>query len=49
MKTYFCKLFGPRPTFPQDMTESEAQAMQRHAAYWRARMEKGKGHGTGIY
>lgn len=41
MKTYFCKLYGPRKTFPQDMTEGEAQAMQRHAAYWRERMEKG--------
>jgi uncharacterized protein YciI len=41
MKTYFCKLYGPRPTFAQDMSETEAQAMQRHAAYWRACMEKG--------
>jgi uncharacterized protein YciI len=41
MKTYFCKLRGPRPTFPQDMTPAEAQAMQRHAAYWRSCMEKG--------
>ena len=41
MKTYFCKLQGPRPTFPADMTPEEAEAMQRHAAYWRACMEKG--------
>lgn len=41
MKTYFCKLYGPRKTFPQDMTEAEALAMQRHVAYWRACMEKG--------
>ncbi len=42
MKTYFCKLYGPRPTFPADMNPTEAQAMQRHAAYWRACMEKGE-------
>jgi uncharacterized protein YciI len=41
MKTFFCKLQGPRPTFPRDMTQSEAQAMQRHVAYWRSSMEKG--------
>ena len=41
MKTYFCKLLGPRPTFPQDMTPAEAQAMERHAVHWRSWMEKG--------
>lgn len=42
MKNFFCKLHGPRPSFPRDMSEGEAQAMQRHAAYWRACMEKGE-------
>jgi uncharacterized protein len=40
MKTYFCRLHGPRPSFPQDMTPAEAQAMQRHAAYWRSCMDR---------
>lgn len=42
MNTYFCKLYGPRPTFPGDMTASEGEAMQRHAAYWRACMARGQ-------
>lgn len=41
MKAFFCRLHGPRPSFPADMTPAEAQAMQRHAAYWRSCMEKG--------
>jgi uncharacterized protein len=41
VKTFFCKLHGPRPTFPQDTTPAEAQAMQRHVAYWRSFTEKG--------
>jgi len=42
MKTFFCKLIGPRVTFPGDMTPGEGQAMQRHAAYWGASMDKGQ-------
>jgi uncharacterized protein YciI len=41
VKTFFCRLHGPRKTFPADMTPAEAQAMQRHVAYWRSCMEKG--------
>jgi uncharacterized protein YciI len=41
VKTFFCKLIGPRATFPADMTPEEGQAMQRHVAYWRSWMEKG--------
>jgi uncharacterized protein len=42
VKTFFCKLIGPRLTFPEDMSPAEAQAMQRHAAYWRACMAAGQ-------
>jgi len=41
MKTFFCKLIPPRPTFPQDMSPAEAKLMQDHAAYWRDWMSKG--------
>ena len=33
--SYFAyKLIPPRPTFPQDMTEAEANLMREHVAYW---------------
>lgn len=33
MKHYVCRLLGPRPTFPQDMTPQEAEIMRAHTAY----------------
>ena len=42
MKTFFCKLLPPRPSFAQDMSEAEAKLMQEHAAYWNDRMDKGQ-------
>ncbi|MDI4234441.1 YciI family protein [Bradyrhizobium sp. Arg237L] len=33
MRYFVCKLVPPRPTFPQDMTLSEAEIMQAHTAY----------------
>jgi uncharacterized protein len=42
MKTFFCRLLPPRPTFAQDMSAAEAQAMQEHAVYWRDCMAKGQ-------
>jgi YCII-related domain-containing protein len=39
---FFCRLNAPRPTFTQDMTTTERELMQAHAAYWREWM--GKGH-----
>jgi uncharacterized protein len=42
MKTFFCKLIAPRPTFALDMSEAEAKLMQEHAAYWKGCMEKGQ-------
>ncbi len=41
MKTFFCKLIPPRPTFPQDMSEAEGKIMQDHASYWKDWMAKG--------
>jgi len=37
----FCRLVPPRPTFALDLTPEELAAMQRHAAYWRALLERG--------
>lgn len=42
MKTYFCKLIAPRPTFAQDMSAEEAALMQEHAVYGRDWMAKGR-------
>ena len=38
---YFCKLIGPRPTFPMDMTPAEAEVMHQHVAYWQGLMARG--------
>jgi uncharacterized protein YndB with AHSA1/START domain len=38
---FLCRLHGPRPTFPQDMTPEEAEIMQRHAAYCRELLGQG--------
>jgi uncharacterized protein len=35
------KLVPPRPTFAMDMSETEAQLMGQHAAYWRDQMDQG--------
>jgi hypothetical protein len=40
--TFFCRLLPPRPTFSQDMSPSEARAMQEHVIYWRDCMAKGQ-------
>jgi len=42
MHYFFCKLHGPRATFPADITPEEMALMQAHADYWREQM--GKGH-----
>ncbi|MGY3690146.1 uncharacterized protein YciI [Bradyrhizobium sp. USDA 3240] len=42
MKHYVCKLTGPRPTFPQDMTPQEATIMQAHVAYCGELLQAGK-------
>ena len=34
MNHFLYKLIPPRPTFAADMTESEAQIMGEHIAYW---------------
>lgn len=41
-KFFMCKLQGPRPSFPGDMTEAEGRVMQEHMAYWGQLMAAGK-------
>jgi hypothetical protein len=41
VKTFFCKLVPPRPTFAQDMSDAEAKIMQAHATSWRGLMNEG--------
>jgi uncharacterized protein len=40
-KYFFMKLIPPRPTFAQDMSETEAGLMREHILYWRVLLEKG--------
>ncbi len=40
MKPFAAKLFPPRPTFHEDITQAEMDIMTRHGAYWRALLEK---------
>src|SRR4051812_33456168 len=44
MPHFFCKLLGPRPTFPADMNADERAAMQQHAEYWKDQLNKGVVH-----
>ncbi len=41
-KAFYCKLVAPRPSFAQDMSPAEAQAMQDHGVYWRNQMGTGR-------
>ncbi|HEX7113210.1 MAG TPA: YciI family protein [Mizugakiibacter sp.] len=41
MKTFFCKLLPPRPSFPADITPDEMLLMQQHAQYWLGWMARG--------
>ena len=38
---FLCRLVPPRPTFATDMTPREAEAMQKHVAYWSELADKG--------
>lgn len=40
---YFLRLVPPRTTFPADATPAELAAMQKHATYWRAKIDDGVG------
>src|SRR6185312_5958972 len=42
MPHFFFKLVAPRPTFVIDMNDTEKKMMQEHAAYWKARQDKGE-------
>jgi uncharacterized protein YciI len=41
MGYFHLKLIGPRPTFPFDINEREAEAMTHHAQYWRRLADEG--------
>ncbi|HEY8564540.1 MAG TPA: YciI family protein [Beijerinckiaceae bacterium] len=41
MPIYLCRLSGPRPTFPADMTAEEGALMQEHAVYWMGQVREG--------
>ena len=38
---FFVRLVSPRPTFMQDMTESERAIMREHGDYWRRHLAAG--------
>jgi hypothetical protein len=40
-KRFMYKLIPPRPTFAQDLTESEGKAMQEHTIYWKGLKDQG--------
>lgn len=42
MRYFFCKLHGPRASFPADITPEELALMKAHSAYWSEQM--GRGH-----
>ncbi len=42
MNHFLYKLIPLRPTFDQDMNETEQAIMGRHGAYWQALTERGK-------
>jgi uncharacterized protein YciI len=39
-KRFLYQLIPPRPTFAQDMTETERKVMQEHALYWKDLTDK---------
>jgi len=41
MRYFLFKLIPPRPTFAQDMKDTEARRMEEHAVYWRGLMNRG--------
>ena len=41
MAYFFCRLIPPRPSFANDMNDSERRVMQEHATYWREKAERG--------
>jgi uncharacterized protein YciI len=41
MALFFLRLIPPRPSFPSDMTESEAAVMKLHVNYWQNLLDRG--------
>ncbi len=42
MPHFFFKLIAPRPSFATDMNADEKAIMAEHAAYWKARLDRGE-------
>jgi uncharacterized protein len=42
MTTFVLRLIAPRPTFAQDMSDSEREIMGRHAAHWQPYLQAGR-------
>ncbi len=42
MKYFLMKLYGPRATFPADITPEEREMMTRHSVYWTGQIKQGK-------
>jgi uncharacterized protein len=42
MPTFVFRLKAPRPTFAQDMSDTEREIMGRHAAYWQSYIDSGR-------
>lgn len=42
MPTFVLRLIAPRPNFAENMTDSEREIMNRHAAHWRPYLERGE-------
>src|SRR5258708_20773575 len=41
MRYFLCRRIPPRPSFPLDMTDREAQVMREHVTYWTGLAETG--------
>lgn len=41
MPTFVLRLIAPRPDFAQTLTDAEREILGRHAAHWRAYVERG--------
>jgi uncharacterized protein YciI len=41
MATFVLRLKAPRPAFAQTLTDEERAIMGRHAAHWKARVDRG--------
>ena len=40
MQHFLCRLIGPRPTFPHDMSADEQRLMGEHMGYWKGLLQR---------